>query len=108
MAAFGAISLSWERSKAARLATKRRLVLACAETSKHQKEASPGLHYRSPVPEIHTLAPEAGAGGPPCEMPRPLTNSAPAPAAIGLCSRCVAQESLWLRLITERALLAIA
>ena len=27
------------------------------------KEASPGLHHRSPVSEIHTLAPKAGAGG---------------------------------------------
>ena len=36
--------------------------LGPTKLSKRQKEASLGLHHRSPVPEIHTLAPKAGAG----------------------------------------------
>ena len=36
--------------------------LGPTKLSKRQKEASLGLHHRSPVPERHALAPKAGAG----------------------------------------------
>ena len=60
------------------------------------KEALWRGHHRSPVPEIHTLAPEAGAGGPPRDA-KASHNTAPAPAAIGLCSSCGAlRRSIYL------------